>query len=219
MPPPYRHIIWDWNGTLLDDAWLCVSVMNSILAERGKAPLTPEHYSCIFGFPVIDYYRQLDFDDTIDPFEKISTEFVSRYEDRRGECQLREGTREVLNQCRELGLGQSIVSSSMQDYLNEAVDHFGLRKLFMDLRGLDNHHANGKTAIATAWMEEAGLAAGETLSIGDTIHDVEVAEAIGVDCVLIPSGHQNAERLSACKVPILASLAELPALVQEKKRA
>ena len=27
----YAHVIWDWNGTLLDDAWLCVDVMNGVL--------------------------------------------------------------------------------------------------------------------------------------------------------------------------------------------
>ena len=33
----YRHVIWDWNGTLLDDAWLCVEVLNGLLARRRRS--------------------------------------------------------------------------------------------------------------------------------------------------------------------------------------
>ena len=31
----HRHLIWDWNGTLLDDLDLSVDVMNTLLARRG----------------------------------------------------------------------------------------------------------------------------------------------------------------------------------------
>ena len=39
----YSHILWDWNGTLLDDAWLCVEVMNSMLAERDLPQIGRAH--------------------------------------------------------------------------------------------------------------------------------------------------------------------------------
>ena len=47
------------------------------------------------------------------------------------------------------------------------------------------------------------------LLIGDTDHDQEVAAEMGIDCILIPAGHQSRERLQACGVPVLQSLEEL----------
>ena len=39
-----KYIIWDWNGTLLDDVALCIDVMNGMLRRRGLSPLTPGRY-------------------------------------------------------------------------------------------------------------------------------------------------------------------------------
>ena len=52
----YKHIIWDWNGTLLDDAWLCVDVINGVLSRRNMSTISLRQYQELFNFPVIDYY-------------------------------------------------------------------------------------------------------------------------------------------------------------------
>ena len=54
-----RCVIWDWNGTLLDDLQLCLRLLNEMLEEDG----CPNRYDLaayreIFGFPVVDYYRR-----------------------------------------------------------------------------------------------------------------------------------------------------------------
>jgi phosphoglycolate phosphatase len=76
---PYKHIIWDWNGTLFDDAWLCIEIINAMLVRRGLTRLTPEEYEQIFDFPVRDYYSRIGFDFQVEPFEKLSDEFIDRY--------------------------------------------------------------------------------------------------------------------------------------------
>ena len=57
----YKHIIWDWNGTLLNDLWLCLESVNAALARRGLAPLSEKRYQEEFDFPVIDFYRKIGF--------------------------------------------------------------------------------------------------------------------------------------------------------------
>ena len=57
----YNHIVWDWNGTLLDDLWLCLDAINSVLDSRGMNRVDEISYRKIFTFPVIDYYEQLGF--------------------------------------------------------------------------------------------------------------------------------------------------------------
>ena len=66
-----KHVIWDWNGTLLDDAWLCVDVMNGMLSKRGLPLITLEIYRNIFDFPVRDYYLKLGYDFDNESFEMV----------------------------------------------------------------------------------------------------------------------------------------------------
>ncbi|MFH0907812.1 MAG: HAD family hydrolase, partial [bacterium] len=190
----YRHVIWDWNGTLLDDAWLCVEIMNGLLGPRGLAPLTMERYQEVFDFPVVEYYRRLGFDFQKESFEKLGTDFIVEYEKRRLECDLQPGAREALAAIERAGLTQSVLSAYRQDTLEELVDHFGLRRYFVALAGLEDHYAAGKTGNARKLIAGLPHAPREVLLIGDTVHDHEVARAIGANCVLVPCGHQSRAR-------------------------
>jgi phosphoglycolate phosphatase len=205
----YKHIIWDWNGTLFDDAWLCVEIMNEILHRRAMPPVTLESYQKVFDFPLIDYYRKLGFDFSLEPFSTISTEFILEYERRRTKCCLRPGTLETLEHNLQQGLTQSILSASKQDYLEKAVVEFNIRDMFNAVTGLDNHHAFGKIEIGQRWISETDLDLKEILLVGDTVHDYAVARALGIDCCLIPSGHQDYQRLASCGVKIIESFSEL----------
>jgi phosphoglycolate phosphatase len=209
----YKHIIWDWNGTLFDDAWLCVDIMNGLLSRRQLPALTLTTYEIVFDFPVVDYYQKLGFDFAVDSFEQLSDEFIGAYHHRTPECGLRPGTRETLAYVQQCGLTQSILSAMMQDSLRDYVRHFELGDFFTDVIGLSNHHAAGKLDVGKAWIADQDLNPAEILFIGDTTHDYEVAAALGVTCVYIHSGHHSRERLSACGVPILDSLDDLRTII------
>ncbi len=75
------------------------------------------------------------------------------YERRKFECGLYSGIVGVLDTIQQLGIGQSILSAYSQQTLDQMVDHFGLRKYFDHIAGLDNvyaAHPQRKRAIATA---------------------------------------------------------------------
>jgi phosphoglycolate phosphatase len=202
----YSHIIWDWNGTLLDDLQLCLNVINTLLSKRQLPKVSKEEYLDIFGFPVIDYYRKLGFDFSMEPFETISTEFIDAYEKGRPDCRLMPGAWDTLYQISLAGLTQSILSASKQDHLNKAISDYGLNDLFCSINGLDNHHAAGKVEIARSFMFSAKVDPKRTILIGDTIHDAEIASELGIDCWLIPNGHQSRNRLSSSNYPLIDSL-------------
>jgi len=188
---PYKHIMWDWNGTLLNDAWMSVMVINKTLAKRKMPTIDQAHYQQIFGFPVIDYYRRLGFDFVDESFEVVGTEFIDGYEKHKFDVSLHEGVEEVLIKLSSLRVSHSILSAYKQNTLDELVAHFGLTHRFLKIVGLNNHYAHSKVDNAIKWMSELEYKPSEVLFVGDTEHDFEVAEAIGVDCVLIPGGHQN----------------------------
>lgn len=204
-----KHIIWDWNGTLLDDAWLCVEIINTMLAQRSLPSLTHDTYERIFDFPVIDYYRKVGFDYSVEPFEKLSDEFIENYNRRVHECPLRAGAYETLAAGQAHGITQSILSAMKQETLAALVEHYGVRGYFTDIIGLADHHAAGKLELAQQWITAQTLPREKILLVGDTVHDYEVAQVLGVACVQIPSGHHSRARLAACGVPILESLAAL----------
>ncbi|MBF89821.1 MAG: hypothetical protein CMG75_09270 [Candidatus Marinimicrobia bacterium] len=205
----YKHIIWDWNGTLLDDAWLCVDIMNSMLQERSLGTLDIDRYQRLFDFPVIDYYRRLGFDFSKESFEKSGTEFIKRYEMRQNELVLNEGVKDTLEKINLLGLSQSILSASSDVILQELTTRLGLRHYFVKVIGLDDHYAFGKIEKGKAWMKELKKNPDEVLLIGDTSHDFEVSKELNIDCILIPSGHYSKEKLLDLDVPLISSISQV----------
>jgi phosphoglycolate phosphatase len=209
---PYRHVIWDWNGTLLDDLDLCIDVMNGLLRRRGLPPMDRARYHAVFGFPVRDYYQRLGFDFARDSFEQLSVEFIAGYEARRRECNLQPGARATLAALQQAGVTQSILSAYREATLKEIVAHFGLTPHFIRLTGLDNIYAHSKAELGRAWVAELALPGDEILMVGDTLHDLEVAREMGVDCVLVAGGHQSAERLRRQTDRVLIDLNALRSL-------
>ncbi|OQW96427.1 MAG: hypothetical protein BWK77_04770 [Verrucomicrobia bacterium A1] len=205
----YQHIIWDWNGTLFNDAWLCMDVMNGLLRRRGLPLLTLERYQQLFDFPVINYYRQLGFDFSKESFEDLGTEFIADYERRRLECGLREEARAVLEGIRAAGMTQSVLSAYKKTTLEDILAHFDVRPFFVRAIGSDDHYASGKVEQGRKWIRELGCEPGQALLIGDTTHDHEVAEAMGTGCWLIPGGNHSRARLETCGVPVLDSLRDV----------
>ena len=58
----YKNIVWDWNGTLLNDLEIGVTTLNDMLSRRALLPLTSEYYRECFGFPVIHFYEKVGFE-------------------------------------------------------------------------------------------------------------------------------------------------------------
>ena len=54
-----EHVVWDWNGTLVDDAKLCVDIVNGILSEHMMPAVSLEFYRDHFSFPVSSYYEKI----------------------------------------------------------------------------------------------------------------------------------------------------------------
>ena len=209
-----QHVIWDWNGTLINDSWVCVEILNTLLQQYGKETTTHETYLREFGFPVAAYYEHLGFDFSVDPFDAIADEYIDRYSTRQYECDLQDSAGSVLETLQHAGVPQSILSAYHQDYLTEAVARFKVDHFFEHIKGRDDHYATSKVDAGHDLIGRLGLRADRTLLIGDTLHDLEVARALGAQCILISCGHQNADRLTHVKVPVVDDLSQIPGQIQ-----
>ncbi len=191
----YKIIIWDWNGTLLDDAWLGVKIMDTMLKERKLPGLTLEKYREIFDFPVKDYYAKLGFNFSIEPFEVVGTEFIEKYDAHRFECSLRQFVKESLDKFKAKGTKQYVLSARNHKQLDEEFDFYGIHRYFEHFSGLSNNFANGKLELGRQLIKKQAIDTKAALMIGDTVHDYEVAKALGIDCILVEGGHQSTSKL------------------------
>jgi phosphoglycolate phosphatase len=209
----YEHIIWDWNGTLLDDARTCVDVLNWMLEKYEKCNIEFEQYRRTFCFPVIKFYEGLGFDFAKDSYHDLAVDYISRYHEERLHCRLHERAREILEVISSEGIGQSILSASESQSLREIVNYLGIGHFFSNLAGRDDHYADEKTETGKQLVNQLGLNKDKILMVGDTIHDCEVADEIGVEIVLFSNGHQCRDILTQCGVAVIDSLDELPGII------
>ncbi len=91
---------------------------------------------------------------------------------------------------------------------------FKLTDYFDDVIGLNDIYAAGKVENGLKYIAGLDVNPAEVLFIGDTVHDFEVAEAMGVNCVLVAIGHNSRPRLEACGVPVLDSLADVKEFIK-----
>lgn len=203
MGKTHRHIIWDWNGTLLDDTGLCLDIANGMLRERTLPTLSLQRYQQVFDFPVRNYYVAVGF--SADDFEELSRRFIDEYDARVCECGLHAGAVQELSRVRAAGLTQTILTAARTASVEQLLERFGIRHFFDEVVGLDDHYAHSKIEAGQRWFATHETAPQDALLIGDTVHDFEVAQALGVHCRLVAHGHHSFERLQACNCEVVQS--------------
>lgn len=191
----YKNIVWDWNGTLLNDAEIGHATLCRMLEKRDLKSITLQEYKDWFGFPIKDFYEAIGFDFNRDDWHEVSMDFVNIYNSLAGGVALNEGVREVLESLRISGVKQYILSALQEDELRQMVVDFGIEECFEQVCGLDNIYANSKVKRGEEMLRLYPIIPEDTLMIGDTLHDAEVADSLGFDCVLFGGGHNSEQRL------------------------
>ena len=205
----YQHIIWDYNGTLLNDVQMCVDVINKLLIKRDLPTMSVEKYKAMFDFPVKDYYERIGFDFVKESFEIVGTEFIREYDIRDKSSLLHEGSQTLLKEINAAGIKQSILSARKEEQLIEELKQLGIFDQFQKVVGLNDHYAGGKTDNGINLISELGIPNDKILMIGDTKHDAEVAKETGIECVLLTHGHHTRKKLETCGVKVFENLDKL----------
>ena len=204
-----KALIWDWNGTLLDDVDECIRCMNRMLRKRSLPPLTREVYRRIFTFPVRDYYHAAGFDFEKEDFEKPAMEFIRCYHQLLDDSTLFPHVRQVLEYFKEKGIMQCILSAMEHESLVGSLIDKDIFEYFDIVAGINDHYAHSKTEVGMKLLEQLPFENGEMLMIGDSSHDLEVAEELGIACLLIANGHQSKERLTAVTENVIDDILEV----------
>lgn len=202
-------VIWDWNGTLLNDIDLCINSINKLLKARQLPEIDIDTYKEIFSFPVKDYYKTLGFDFEKEDFSIPAHQFIDLYNEGFDSCSIQQYSVEVLTFFKEKGLRQFVLSAMEHDMLVKTLKSKGIENFFEGIAGLKDHYAVSKIEQGFQLIRDYKIEIERTWLIGDTIHDFEVAEELGVKCVLIADGHQSVKRLKQTGGTVIESLKEL----------
>lgn len=206
----YEYVIWDWNGTLFNDVQISIDAMNHMLeAKKYPQRLESDLYKSIFSFPVIDYYKKVGLDFDRHPFDELAQLFIDLYSELQNSAGLFDGARDALKCFSNLGMKQNVISVCEKERLYHQISLFDIDHYFDDVIGTDDNYAVSKADIAKKWFADRSIKPDKAVFIGDTVHDYEVARAVGCDCILIADGHQSREVLSKTDAVIIDSLSEI----------
>lgn len=190
----YTDIIWDWNGTLVDDVAVSVDCVNDIFTLYNMPHTTIEEYLSVITPSLEEYYGRY-FDMSRHTMTELLSLFQKYYKQRANQLVLMNGAADALRLLKESGKRQYIVSSFEQSALNDSVKMLGVRDYFDIISGCDDIHCGSKSERARKIVQNSEKA----VLIGDSVCDYITATEAGCDCILIASGHQQKSDLLKCK--------------------
>lgn len=202
------RIIWDWNGTLLDDNHASLSALNAILSRRGLKTIDLDYYRKNFAFPVRYFYESLGVKIECEDWDKLAQEYHDAYHE--AQLRLTRDALEALNLVKENNVPQAVVSAMREDYLKSDMDKFGIRSFFEAVLGTNNLDGCSKLSRIKDYVALVGKS-DEYVVIGDSLHDKEVADAIGARCIFYGGGSHDPSRLVNL-APVAQTLVEAVSL-------
>lgn len=204
----YKHIFWDWNGTLIDDARPTWETVNVMLSSRELPKISFEQYCEYVEVPIIRFYEKV-MDMSKENMESLSKEFNGILKDLMPQNPLFDNAKSVLEEINSKGVNQYIFSSSQSKYIEPLLKEFGLFHCFNAVLGADDCYVGSKAERTKRYIQCNNINPKDTLFVGDMVHDSEVAEFVNADCILISSGHQSVASLKVTGRKVISSIADL----------
>lgn len=207
-------LVFDFNGTLVDDIDICLELLNKMLKERNHdGNISKEKYFSIFTFPIIEYYRRAGFVFPEDDFDALAVEFHQDYENAFPLQKPFPDVIDVLNHFKK-NKRLIVLSATKQDQLEHELKILGIFEYFEEIIGIKDILGKSKINEAKDFFLREEIDPNDVVFIGDTLHDAEVAKEIGGHSILISRGHQNLETLQQSKDSlILNTLEELKGII------
>lgn len=206
-------IIWDFNGTVLDDCAASVEAVNQMMARRNLGSITREWYEKNLIMPLEAFYESVGFDMQKERLPEVSAEF--QVECAKVARPIFPEVLEALAYFKEQGYRQLLFSSLHQAVLEEQARERGIEKFFEKIMGRPDRNLGSKKDQAKAYLEEQGIAAKNVLFVGDLTTDHEMADYVGGVSVLIPKGHQHQTVLEKTGAHILKDASELKGFLKK----
>lgn len=203
------HIVWDWNGTLLNDNAAVLVAVNDVCAGFGRQALTLDEWRGFYTRPMLKAYeRALARSLNAEEWAEIDRLYHQRYDEQFSTCVLAEGVPDLLKVWHASGRTQSLLSMWFHAQLVPAIADFGLTDLFQRVDGLRAEVGGDSKAEHLAHHVEAqGLNPASVVLVGDVVDDALAAAEVGTACILVTTGVMTRQALESTGVPVVDSIA------------
>ncbi len=212
----YKHIFWDFNGTIIDDVGNALGCVNDLLDRKGRPHITLEDYYNYVETPIIGFYKHILPPEELN-FEEISRDYHIDYAKRINETYLAKGAYELMHSLKEKGAHQYIITANILSEAQELIEKFGINDCIDIILGAENTLAESKTQRAKKFFDSLNINRSSAIFIGDTLHDLETANALGIDCILVSYGHQGRRLLESHKAYVVDSMAEIEEIINDRR--
>ncbi len=204
----YKNILWDWNGTILNDTPVAFEATNVLLQRYGYPTITLEYYRDNVDTPIVNFYSKI-FDLNKEDMNTLDKEWCVLYNQLSSNIRLHNSVEDLLSLFKAENCHQAVLSAFRTEEITKHAQKFSIDHYFQCILGTQNIVMESKTMRGRKYMQENGLDPKETLYIGDTVHDCDTAVGLGVDCVLMSNGQQSEKLLIRCGVPVFDSFKKL----------
>lgn len=174
-----RAIIFDWNGTLVDDALRALAATNQVLTTYSRAPLDLAEFSARFKLPLPVFLRDLG----VDAADRAGAQQLWNRGLAQGETRLQPGAAALLQLAHRTGLTLGVVSAAAEEVVRADAVTLGIDRYLSFIAGSIADKFAALTDISARFSEPM-------LYIGDTEYDMAAAHAAGA----IPIGYGRGYR-------------------------
>ncbi|GFH33822.1 HAD family hydrolase [Streptomyces pacificus] len=220
LPPMGKHsahVVWDWNGTLLDDIHTVIEATNASFAEIGLGPISLERYRELYCVPVpLFYERLMGRLPTDEEWAAMDAVFHRHYWGLAGACLLTAGAADLLASRQAAGRTQSLLSLAPHEHLVPIVRRHGIEERFVRVDGRVGSSHAGKAEHMVRHVAALGNVPPERIVVvGDAADDALAAAHVGAKAVLYTGGSHSRASLRSSGVPVVDSLAEAVEVAEE----
>lgn len=207
----YPLIVFDWDGTIIDSTGTIAECIQQAAAEMGLPVPHDERARHVIGLGLHDSLRHAVPDLPASRYNDFVALYRKYFLAREDTMRLFPGMRELLSTLKDKHV-LAIATGKSRKGLDRALDAGGLRPYFVASRCADETSPKPHPAMLVELMQELEKERSEVLMIGDTSHDLEMANAAGVDALAVTYGAHNEAGLRACSpLGCISSVGELQA--------
>jgi phosphoglycolate phosphatase len=209
-PRRFRLLVFDWDGTLVDSTGIISAAIQQACCDLGLPPPADAAAKFVIGLGLGDALRHVAPTLAACDYPRLTERYRLHYLARDVDIPLFAGVREMLDELDARGFLLAVATGKSRVGLARALKHQRLEHRFVASRCADEGFPKPHPDMLLALMDRCGATPSETLMIGDTSHDLELARNAGASAVAVTYGAHAAEGLAAlCPLAMVASIAEL----------
>ena len=187
-------IIFDWDGTLMDSVGLIVDAMR-YAAEKHGLTVTDEATKSIIGIALVDAFPLL-FPNDSDKYDELLATYSEYYVKHCDNDKLFEGIKELIQDLHAQGKTLAIATGKKRKGLQRVLPNSGIQAFFTVTKTADETAGKPNPLMLEQILVETGTRIEDAVFIGDSIHDIRMANAIQMDSIAVSYGCEKADVLA-----------------------